>query len=150
VCWRQLGLRLLQFDFCPSRDRGRRGQTVVACLLLLQRLMTRHTSRDQGGGASSPPLPTAAAATLEARRCCSNHDCPLVGNPRLNPPQIERDTGGLCTTTSTCWFLSLSKIWLESRLFCLSYCVTFASLIVIPFCLSVCLSVIPRPTAYHD
>ena len=24
------------------------------------------------------------------------------------------------------------------------------SLIVIPFCLSVCLSVIPRPTAYHD
>ena len=34
------------------------------------------------------------------------------------------------------------------------YCVTFASqrvsLIVIPFCLSVCLSVIPRPTAYHD
>jgi len=35
-----------------------------------------------------------------------------------------------------------------------AYCVTFASqrvsLIVIPFCLSVCLSVIPRPTTYHD
>jgi len=38
---------------------------------------------------------------------------------------------------------------------CLSVCcVTFAlqrvSFIVIPFCLSVCLLVIPRPTAYHD
>jgi len=38
----------------------------------------------------------------------------------------------------------------------LSVCLSVASrsqrvsLIVIPFCLSVCLSVIPRPTAYHD
>ena len=55
----------------------------------------------------------------------------------------------LYSSNSVRWFLAL-RTWRSSVRLSVASRSQRVSLIVIPFCLSVCLSVIPRPTAYHD